>query len=144
MQSKKKLPLSKGWYCLKIETVLLLSTGVGVGVGGCEEKLLLIGVGDCEGIVLVLCDDESGLVTFSGDCGSNRLGPWSTSGSTSIGTSLGVALLFTCAVLVGKSCEDCSWVGLWWWCEPCCEWMCLVQPDGFWNHLGQPVTVHGS
>ena len=140
MQSKKKLLLSKGWYCLKIGTASLLLTGVGVGVWGHEEKLLLIGVGDREEIVLVLY----GLAMFGSDCGGDRLGPWNTSGSTSISTSSKAALLFTCVVLVGKSCEGCSWVGLWWWCELCCEQMCLVQPDGFQNHLGQPVTVHGS
>jgi hypothetical protein len=70
MRSKKNLPLSNGWYRLEIETVSLLSTGV----GGREEKLPLIGVGDCKGIVLVL-RDESGLVMFSGDCGGDRLGP---------------------------------------------------------------------
>jgi hypothetical protein len=45
-----------------------------------------IGVGDCKGIVLVLHNDESGLATFGGDCGSDRLGLWNMSGSTSIGT----------------------------------------------------------
>ena len=98
MQSKKKLPLSKGWYSLEMGTVLLLSIGVGVGVGGHEEAMF----------------------------GSDRLGLWSTSGSTSIGTLLKVASLFTCIVPVGKSSEGCSWVGLWWWCELCCEQRCLV------------------
>jgi hypothetical protein len=108
MQNKKKLLLSKGWYCLKIGTVSLLLTGVGVGIGGHKEKLPLIGVGDCKGIVLVLHDDESGLVTFDSDCGSDRLGLWNTSGSTSIDASLKVASLFTCAVPVDKSCEGCG------------------------------------
>ena len=98
---------------------------------------------DREGKVLVL-RDESGLAMLGGDCGGDRLGLWNMSGSTSIGTSSKAASLFTCAVPVGKSSEGCGWVGLWWWCEPCCERMCLVRPDGFQNHLGQPATVHGS
>jgi len=73
-----------------------------------------------EGMVLVLCDDESGLETFGGDCGGDRLGPRNTSRSTSIGASSKAASLFACVVPVGKSSdsEGCGWVGLWWWCEP--------------------------
>ena len=54
-----------------------------IGVGGCEEKLL-IGVSGREGI---LSGGESGHAVPSGDCGSDEPGPWNMPRSTSMAIS---------------------------------------------------------